>query len=306
MARRVTRKQPGVRRQARAQGTRRKVSAARSHGQSAIGRALSLLPFTEAQLQKAFVVMILGAACVLALVVARVSGAGEVLSQQVAHVASNAGFRVQHVQPSGVERLNVATVYERALSRQDLAMTSVDTEELRQELLRLPWVQDARVSRQLPSTLRVDIVERQPHAVLARPDRLMLIDATGVELEPIARAEADEYMLIEGPGAVDRVEDLTRLLDAAPALQSRVRGAEWVGNRRWNLTFETDQRLALPEGEERAAAALIAFAQADGVNRLIGGQATSFDLRNAPRMYMNVPGRAAEQEIAAADTGDEG
>lgn len=185
-------------------------------------------------------------------------------------------------------------------------MTSVDTEELRQELLRLPWVQDARVSRQLPSTLRVDIVERQPHAVLARPDRLMLIDATGVELEPIARAEADEYMLIEGPGAVDRVEDLTRLLDAAPALQSRVRGAEWVGNRRWNLTFETDQRLALPEGEERAAAALIAFAQADGVNRLIGGQATSFDLRNAPRMYMNVPGRAAEQEIAAADTGDEG
>ena len=129
----------------------------------------------------------------------------------------------------------------------------------------------------------------------------MLIDPSGAELEPISRDDAADYLLIEGPGAQDRVGDLTSLLDTAPALQAQVKSAEWVGNRRWNLTFVTDQRLALPEGEDKAAAALISFAQADGMHRLIGGQAASFDMRNAPRMYMSVPGRAEAQELALGE-----
>ncbi|WP_271077161.1 cell division protein FtsQ/DivIB [Aurantiacibacter sp. MUD61] len=298
MARTVTRKAKGVRRQARAQGTSRKVRSARSKGQSIIGRALSMLPFTEEQLHKAFTVMILGGALAAAIFIANISGATAVASDRIAHIASNAGYEVQHIQPNGIERMNVQTVYERALGQQNLAMTQVDLAGLREELVELPWVRDARVSRQLPDTLVIDIIEREPHAVLQRPDRLMLIDETGVELEPISRSAASEYLLIAGPGAQDRVEDLTALLDSAPALQSQIKAAEWIGNRRWDLTFVTDQELALPEGEDRAAAALISFAQADGVHRLIGGQAASFDMRNAPRMYMNIPGRSEQEELA--------
>ena len=298
MARKVTRKQTGVRRQARAQNTRRKVGSARTRGKSFIGSALAVLPFTEDQLQKAFTVLILLGAAVGLWFLAQASGATAVASDRIAHVASNAGFKLQGVTVRGTERMNQSVVLERALGQRDLAMTRLDTDGLREELLVLPWVKDARVARQLPNRLVIDIVERQPHAVLARADRLMLIDEGGAELEPISRADASEYLLIEGPGAQDRVGDLTMLLDSAPALQRQVKGAEWVGNRRWNLTFVTDQRLALPEGEDKAAAALISFAEADGRNRLIGGQATRFDMRNAPRMYMNVPGRSTAQEIA--------
>ncbi|KLI64215.1 cell division protein FtsQ/DivIB [Aurantiacibacter marinus] len=301
MARKVTRNTKGVRRQARAQGNSRRVRSARNTGQSIIWRALGMLPFTDEQLQKAFTVMILAGGVAFALFLANVSGASAVASDRFAHVASNAGYKVGNVEVNGTQRMNEMSVYERAFGQNDLAMTRVDMHGLREELLELPWVRDARVSRQLPSTLVVDIIERQPHAVLQRPDRLMLIDPSGVELEPISRDAAKDYLLIEGPGAQDRVRDLTSLLDTAPALQSQVKAAEWVGNRRWNLTFITDQRLALPEGGDRAAAALISFAQADGVHRLIGGQAASFDMRNAPRMYMNVPGRAEAQELALGE-----
>ena len=298
MARKVTRKATGVRRQARAQGTRRRVSSARRSGQSFIGRALSLLPFTEDQLRRTFTVLILAGAFAFLVFLANVSGASAFAGERFAHVASNAGYKVTQVNVRGTQRMNEMTVYERAFGQRDLAMTRVDMDGLRDDLMRLPWVRDARVSRQLPDALVIDIIERTPHAVLRKPDRLVLIDPSGVELEPITAKAAEDYLLIEGPGAQDRVGDLTALLDAAPALQSRVKAAEWVGNRRWNLTFGTDQRLALPEGEERAAAALISFAQADGVHRLIGGQAASFDMRNPPRMYMRVPGRADEEELA--------
>ncbi len=307
MARTNSRKTQGVRRQARAQGTSRKVRSARNRGQSILGRMLGLLPFTEEQLQKAFTVLILGGALVGLGWLAQVSGATAVVSDRFAHVASNAGFKLARVEVRGTERMNSMAVHERAFGQRDLAMTRVDTAGLRDELLGLPWVQDARVSRQLPDLLVVNIVERQPHAVLRRADRLMLIDPTGVELEPISAADAADYLLIEGPGAQSQVQALDTLLDSAPALKARVTGAEWVGNRRWNLTFETDQRLALPEGEDRAAAALISFAQADGVHRLIGGEVASFDMRNPPRMYMHVPGRAERQELSlqAQEQGEE-
>ena len=69
-------------------------------------------------------------------------------------------------------------------------MPFVDVHGLRERLLALSWVEDARVSRQLPDTLVIDIVERRPHAVLRQADRLVLIDATGHKLETISPARA--------------------------------------------------------------------------------------------------------------------
>jgi cell division protein FtsQ len=135
----------------------------------------------------------------------------------------------------------------------------------------------------------IDIVERRPHAVVRKPDRLVLVDATGHELEPISRANAKGMLQISGPGAQAQVEALGELLDAAPALQTQVAAAEWVGNRRWNLTFNSGQALALPMGEDEAAGALIAFARLDGVHRLLGGKVATFDMRSPERIYMRCP-----------------
>jgi cell division protein FtsQ len=218
-------------------------------------------------------------------------------------VAANAGYKVENVRVIGTNRLDPARIYERALGAEDLSMMLVDVDALRGEIMAISWVKDARVSRQLPNTLVIDVVEREPHAVLRRADRLVLIDETGKELGPVGNQGAGEMLRIAGEGAQSKVQDLTRLLDAAPALRPQVTAAEWIGNRRWDLTFATGQELALPEGPEKAAAALISFARADGMHRLIGGEVEAFDMRNAPRMYLRVPGRA-ERELDMTTGGD--
>ena len=190
--------------------------------------------------------------------------------------------------------MNELKVYERVLGEKDRAMPLVDLHALRGSLMKLSWVDDARVSRQLPDTIVVDIVEREPHAVLKKPDRLVLIDPQGHELEPISQSDAEGMLQISGPGAQAQVEALSALLDAAPALRPQVTEAEWIGNRRWNLTFRTGQVLALPQGDEESASALMSFARLDGVNRLLGGKVAAFDMRNPDRIYMRVPGRAEQ------------
>lgn len=290
-ARTIKRKGTTARKVAAQQSTARKVRSARAKTGSGLDRMMAWLPFSEEQLHHAFLAVILGGAVVLAWMVASMAGLPAMAGRQLALLAGDAGFEVRRVDVRGVKHLNELKVYERVLAEKDRAMPLVDIEALRSELVSLSWVEDARVSRQLPDTLVVDIVERKPHAVLRKADKLVLIDPTGHELEKISPARAKGKLIVEGMGAGRQVEALSALLEAAPALKPQVREAEWIGNRRWNLTFRTGQVLALPEGSDHSAQALMAFARLDGTNRLLGGKVAAFDMRAKDRIYFRVPGR---------------
>ena len=294
----------GVRRAAKAQN--RAVTARRAQGKASgiVDKAMGVLPFTEEQWSRIWLAMIIGGGVGIAFVIASLAGLPALAQAQVALIAADAGFEVRHVRVNGTNRMDEQLVYARVLSQRTRAMPDVDLAALRAELMTLPWVKDARVSIQLPHTLAIDIVERSPHAVLEKADRLVLIDAAGVELEPVSPAKAKGLLRLAGPGAGQQARGLDQLLAAAPALAPQVEAAEWVGNRRWNLTFKTGQLLALPEGEVEAATALVKFARLDGQNRLIGGKVLAFDMRTPPRLYMRLPeGELANTPSVAAAAG---
>ena len=296
MARTVSRKAKGVRRQSA--GTRTTRGKSRSFSQW----IADLLPIGSEHAHVFLTALILAAAVAIALIVAIYAGMFETARLRIAQMSADAGFEVRHVEVRGLERMNQFAVYERALGERNRAMTNLDLEGLRGSLLQLPYVKDARVSRQLPDGLVVDIVERRPHAVLSENGRLYLIDIEGQRLEAVSPARAQGMLGVAGEGVEAHIADLSRLLEAAPELGDQVVAAEWVGNRRWNLTFGTGQRLALPQGEDRAAGALASFARLDGTNGLLGGQVAAFDMRTPERIYLRVPGRAEEARLQAEGT----
>lgn len=291
MSQKLKRGGPSARAVAARADAGRKIRKARARTNTTFDRLLAALPFSEAQLHRLFLAVILGAAVALAWLVASMAGVPAMAREQLATVSKESGFEVRRVEVRGVQHLNELKIYERVLAERDRAMPMVDLAALRAELLQLSWVEDARVSRQLPDTLVIDVVERKPHAVLKTADRLALIDESGHVLEPISPARARGRLVIGGWDAASHVGELGALLDAAPALKPQVAEADWIGNRRWNLTFKTGQVLALPEGDKGSAGALVAFARLDGANRLLGGRVAAFDMRAPDRIYLRVPGR---------------
>ena len=288
----------GVRRAAKAQGRAAGARRAKAKTTGFVDSAMGVLPFSEEQWSRIWLAIIIGGAVALGWIIASLAGVPAMAHAEVARIASDAGFEVRQVRVTGTERMDERAVYARAMAHRDRPMPQVDIEALREDLLELPWVKDARVSVQLPDTLAIDIVERKPHAVLEKHDHLMLIDVSGEELEPIAPKKAGKMLRISGPGSATQVASLEELLASAPALRDQIEAAEWLGNRRWNLVFKTGQILVLPEGSKESAAALVKFARLDGQNRLIGGKIATFDMRIPDRIFMLEPGRSERIDLA--------
>ena len=297
MTQKLKRRGGTARKSAAAQGKAAKARAVKRRTGSALDAVMAWVPLSDEALHRVFLAIILGGAVALVALVAGRAGVPQLAGQQISQLAANSGFEVRRVEVRGTQHLNELKVYERVLTQRDRAMTTVDLAALRADLLQLSWVKDARVSRQLPDTLVIDIVERKPHAVMRAGDHLVLIDDGGAVLDPVSSDDAKGMLVLSGGGVSARVPALSQLLSAAPALKPQVAEAEWVGNRRWNILFKTGQVLALPEGEQTAADALVSFARLDGTNRLLGGRVAAFDMRAPDRIYLRVPGRSAASAV---------
>lgn len=191
----------------------------------------------------------------------------------------DAGFSLKHVEIKGAEHVSKLDVYNIAFDQGSSAMPLVDLEATRQRLLRFGWVRDARVSRRLPDTIVVDILERKPAAIWQHNQQLALIDRDGVVLEPVRLEAMPDLPLIIGPDANQQAGALANLVEAAPQLKPAMAGATWIGGRRWDIRFQTGEVLALPEGEEAARHALSRFARVDQANQLLGRGFVRFDMR---------------------------
>ncbi len=270
--------------------------------QSWVDRLLDMLPISEATLQRLASWTIVGIFGAILVAIAIYMGLPAMARQQAADLAARAGFEVEKVEVRGVERMDEMAVYTIALGQVDRSMLSLDLPKVRADMLRLGWVKDARISRRLPDTLVVDIVERDPVAVWQNEGKLYLIDVQGVVLQSVSAGAMPDLPLVVGPNANSQTANLNKLMENTPALKPMLAGATWVGNRRWDLRFQSGETLSLPEGENESAAALVNFARMDGVNRLLGRGIVKFDMRDPERFILRLPqGKVEEKPAVQAD-----
>ncbi|HEY0115686.1 MAG TPA: cell division protein FtsQ/DivIB, partial [Allosphingosinicella sp.] len=199
-----------------------------------------------------------------------------------------AGFSISRVELRGLSRMDRSTVYKSVLDQPSLAMPLVDLDAIRARLLEFRWIKEARVSRRLPDTLVVDIVERVPAAVWQHNRQLQLVDVEGVALEPVRADAMPNLPLVIGPGAQHRITALAAMIDAAPQVRQHLEGATWIGGRRWDLRFKTGETLSLPEGDEPSLAALRRFVEMNERRRLLGGNFLRFDMRIQGKMIVQL------------------
>jgi cell division protein FtsQ len=286
-----------------ARGARAKRKSSSARKKSSIGSArankLAAFGFTG------FLVLMTGAAAIALDLPAKAAlSAGEAVG--------SAGFRVDGYQIVGLKHMDrklvdsvVIDELRRAAAPEGLskpAQPLVDVSRIRERLLAFGWVKDARVSRRLPDTLVIDIVERTPSALWQDKQQLALIDNEGVVLDRVPVDRMPDLPLVIGPGANTRAGRLKTILSTVPALQGQLASATWVSGRRWDLSFQSGETVALPESDTAAKEALARFAKMDRSAGLLGRGLVRFDLRLPGKMIVRLP-RSPGEPIMPAPAG---
>lgn len=169
----------------------------------------------------------------------------------------------------------------------------LDLDALRQQVEELDWVRSADLRLLADGVLAVSLTERVP-AILWRSEQgLELLDAEGVRVAIAThRGARSDLPLVAGRGANAHIPEALDLLDAAAPLGERLRGLVRVGERRWDVVMDRDQRIRLPEtGALPALERVIALDQAQD---LLARDLMVADMRNPARPVLQISAGAME------------
>ena len=170
----------------------------------------------------------------------------------------------------------------------------LDPAAMRARILEMPPVKEASVRIRPGGVLQVDITPRVPVAIWRRAEGLTLIDATGALVAPIEwRGLYPDLPVIAGDGAPDYVDEALALMAAGAPLGNRLRGLVRLGNRRWDVVLDRDQRILLPgTGAVRALERALALDEVDDVLRR---DVARVDLRLSERPTVRMNATATEE-----------
>jgi cell division protein FtsQ len=182
----------------------------------------------------------------------------------------------------------------------------LDLEAMREVVVALDPVKSARLYVRQGNVLQVDVVERIP-VVLWRNERgLQLLDNEGVLVGPaFVRADWPELQLIVGDGADAHVTEALELVAAAEPLSSRLRGLVRMGERRWDVVLDRDQRILLPETD--AVQALERVIAMDQAVDMLERDLVAVDLRLPNRPTLRMTDGAVQEliRIRAIEAGEQ-
>lgn len=222
------------------------------------------------------------------------------LSAATLEASADAGLALREVLVQGRSRTSQEELMAALGLKLGAPILAIDPAELRTRLEALPWVARATVERRLPDTLFISVEEREPLALWQHDGALVLIDREGTVIPDPAIERFAGLPLVVGDGANVRAAELVELLAEAPELASRVKAAVWVGGRRWNIRFDNNVDLRLPE--ENGAAAWKEFAAIERRHGLLDRDLTTIDLRQPDRFLVRLTPEAAARRRDPGDS----
>lgn len=201
-------------------------------------------------------------------------------------IAKQIGAKAEQVLVTGVTYTNPADLREALGIRKGDTLVGFKAADARARIESIDWVRVAAVERKLPSTLKIQIYEYIPLALVEMNDGEWVVDREG---RLIARKDnrLNDLPLLRGEGASEQAAPLFNLLGEEPILMNSLKSADYIGNRRWDITFANNVRVMLPE--EAPVQALKVLIELNNRRNVLSINGCTVDLRLPDRIVLRLP-----------------
>ncbi len=211
--------------------------------------------------------------------------------------AMEAGLVLTNIDIAGAQHSTREDVLTALNLPQGTPILSIDIDHARATIEALPWVKSAALTRQLPDRLAVILAERQPFALWQLEGEIWLVDDEAVRITQDDLGSYASLPFIIGPGAPEAYPELREILNQDPLFARRISAAIRVGERRWDITFDTGARLRLPEQSLDYSPALAwqRFSKMERDHQLLSREVAIYDMRLPDRMIVSLTPEGRER-----------
>jgi len=201
-------------------------------------------------------------------------------------IAKQIGAKVEQVLVTGVTYTNPAELREALGIKKGDTLVGFKAAEARARIEAIDWVRVAAVERKLPSTIKIQIYEYIPLALVEMNDGEWVIDREG---RLIARKDnrLNNLPILRGEGASEQAAPLFSMLGEQPILMNSLKSADYIGTRRWDVTFANNVRVMLPE--ENPVQALKILIELNNRRNVLSIEGATVDLRLSDRIILRLP-----------------
>jgi cell division protein FtsQ len=124
-------------------------------------------------------------------------------------------FAIRTIDLVGAHRLSLEQVKAESGAAVGVNIFALDSDAAERKLLENPWISEVKVTRRLPSTLRIELSEREAAAIVALGEHLYLVTREGEPFKEIQAGDPYDLPLITGASAEnlqrDRVREMERI-----------------------------------------------------------------------------------------------
>ncbi|MEI7933105.1 MAG: cell division protein FtsQ/DivIB, partial [Alphaproteobacteria bacterium] len=171
------------------------------------------------------------------------------------------GFEMTSLQIAGASPFATDDIVAATGLKKHDPILGIDLHAVRAKVMQVGWVDSATVTRILPGTLVIRVVERTPVAVWQVGGQVGVIDAQGRVIREADPAEFSQLPLVVGAGANASDGSVFALIRARPRLAERLEALVRVDERRWDIRLKSGAIIQLPATNE--AEAMITLDQLD-------------------------------------------
>jgi len=191
-------------------------------------------------------------------------------------------FRVSLARVEGASDALAEAVRARLELPLPMSSFDIDLGAVRARIEALDAVRRAELRVRSGGVLQVTITERVPVVIWRTEAGLTLLDETGHRVAGLrSRLDRPDLPVIAGEAADLAAPEALALIAAAGPLSPRVRGLVRMGERRWDLVLDRNQRVLLPE--DNPVQALERLLALDQVQDIMNRAILTVDLRSDRR-----------------------
>lgn len=215
----------------------------------------------------------------------------DLMADKLFSITSDMGLNLKNIYLDGLHNLSNREVMDALTENGEINLAgvpilSVSLIDLKEKIEKIGWVKKADIERQLPDSLYINIVEREPIAVWQFKGELSLIDHNGSIISKKDIYNFQNLPVLVGEDAVIYANDLFTFITAEPELMERIASIILVGGRRWNVRLKNGIEIKLPEENPDDAWRRLAALQKE--KNLLDRAITGIDLRVVDRMFIQV------------------